>query len=68
MVKKSGCLVSAVKPQLTHSLISLWLIQGNSVQQLVNQWRSRVQELITMSGNTRASMVRNDLNDTPTTH
>ncbi|KAK3526473.1 hypothetical protein QTP70_029649, partial [Hemibagrus guttatus] len=30
---------------------------ANSVQQLVNQWRSRVQELRTMSANTRASMI-----------
>ncbi|XP_026767522.3 nucleoporin NUP42 [Pangasianodon hypophthalmus] len=29
----------------------------NSVQQLVNQWRSRVQELTSMSANTRAAMI-----------
>ncbi|TTZ70359.1 Nucleoporin-like protein 2 [Bagarius yarrelli] len=37
----------------------------NSVQQLVNQWRSRVQELRTMSSHTRTSMIAEMSNPRP---
>ncbi|KAF7702601.1 nucleoporin NUP42 [Silurus meridionalis] len=39
---------------------------ANSVQQLVNQWRSRVQELRSMNANTRAAMIAELSN--PRTH